>query len=195
MTKMLAEGRDHARSASPRRPRRRARTRSSRSASTPPSSARRGRRSARTARRSRRSSGRSLPRVQLEGIHHISAITGDARAQRRLLHARARSAPVAKTVNQDDPSVYHLFYGDEHGHPGADLTFFEYPGAMPGRPAPGWSTGSSGASARADALDFWAERLARRGRRGRARRRRPALRRPRGARTTSWSSTRAATRR
>ena len=40
---------------------------------------------------------------------------------------------VAKTVNQDDPSVYHLFYGDEEAHPGADLTFFEYRLAKPGR--------------------------------------------------------------
>ena len=43
----------------------------------------------------------------------------------------------AKTVNQDDPGVYHLFYGDEHATPGADLTFFEYPGAIPGRPGAG----------------------------------------------------------
>ena len=39
---------------------------------------------------------------------------------------------VKKTVNQDDPTVYHLFYGDEDGSPGMDLTFFEYPGAAPG---------------------------------------------------------------
>ena len=43
---------------------------------------------------------------------------------------------VKKTVNQDDPSVYHLFYGDEKGSPGFDLTFFEYPGARPAGPAP-----------------------------------------------------------
>ena len=44
---------------------------------------------------------------------------------------------VKKTVNQDDPTVYHLFYADEHGSPGADLTFFEYPGAAPGRAGDG----------------------------------------------------------
>jgi glyoxalase family protein len=66
---------------------------------------------------------------------------------------------VKKTVNQDDPTVYHLFYADEHGSPGSDLTFFEYPGSPPGRPGQGmvhrivWRVGS------ADALDFWAERL------------------------------------
>jgi glyoxalase family protein len=67
---------------------------------------------------------------------------------------------VKKTVNQDDPSVYHLFYADEGGNPGADLTFFEYPGAAPGRPGAGmvhrvvWRVGS------AEALDFWTDRLA-----------------------------------
>ena len=67
---------------------------------------------------------------------------------------------VKKTVNQDDPSVYHLFYADEAGSPGADLTFFEYPGA-PARPRRrrAWSTGSSTASAREAALGFWEERL------------------------------------
>ena len=72
--------------------------------------------------------------MQLEGIHHITAITGDAPRNvdfyARVLGLRM----VKKTVNQDDPSVYHLFYADEHGSGGADLTFFEYPGADP-RPA------------------------------------------------------------
>jgi glyoxalase family protein len=62
-------------------------------------------------------------------------------------------------VNQDDPSVYHLFYADEQGSAGSDLTFFEYPGAAPGRAGEGmvhtigWRVGS------AEALEFWAERL------------------------------------
>jgi len=98
--------------------------------------------------------------MHLDGLHHISAITGDARANvdfyTRVLGLRL----TAKTVNQDDPSVYHLFYGDEHARPGADLTFFEYPRATPGRPGAGMvhtivSRVGSGA-----ALDFWAERLA-----------------------------------
>ena len=86
--------------------------------------------------------------MQLDGIHHISAITGDAARNvdfyTRVLGLRM----IAKTVNQDDPSVYHLFYGDEHARPGADLTFFEYPGARPGRPGAGmvhrivWRVGS-----------------------------------------------------
>jgi glyoxalase family protein len=98
--------------------------------------------------------------MKLDGIHHITAITGDAARNvdfyTRVLGLRM----VKKTVNQDDPTVYHLFYGDEHAHPGLDLTFFEYPGAAPGRPGAGmvhrvlWRIGSTAA------LDFWAERLA-----------------------------------
>ena len=75
--------------------------------------------------------------MRLDGIHHITAITGDAPRNvdfyTRVLGLRM----TAKTVNQDDPSVYHLFYGDENARPGADLTFFEYPGAQPGRPGAG----------------------------------------------------------
>ena len=75
--------------------------------------------------------------MKLLGIHHITAITGDAPRNvdfyTRVLGLRM----TAKTVNQDDPSVYHLFYGDELARPGADLTFFEYPHAIPGRPGAG----------------------------------------------------------
>ena len=97
--------------------------------------------------------------MRLDGIHHISAITGDAPRNvdfyTRVLGLRM----IAKTVNQDDPSVYHLFYGDEHARPGADLTFFEYPGAAPGRPGAGMVHRVVWRVASADALDFWAGRL------------------------------------
>jgi glyoxalase family protein len=73
----------------------------------------------------------------IEGIHHISLITGDA-PRNVDFYARVMGLRmVKKTVNQDDPSVYHLFYADENGSPGADITFFEYPGARPGRPGAG----------------------------------------------------------
>ncbi|MEA2330323.1 MAG: glyoxalase family protein [Thermoleophilaceae bacterium] len=98
--------------------------------------------------------------MQLDGIHHITAITADS--QRNVdFYARVLGLRlVKKSVNQDDPTVYHLFYGDEHAHPGLDLTFFEYPGAAPGRAGDGmiyrvvWRVGGP------DALDFWAQRLA-----------------------------------
>ena len=89
----------------------------------------------------------------------MTAITGDAPRNvdfyTRVLGLRL----TAKTVNQDDPSVYHLFYGDELARPGADLTFFEYPGALPGRPGAGTVHRIVWRVASPQALDFWAERL------------------------------------
>jgi glyoxalase family protein len=97
--------------------------------------------------------------MRLEGIHHITAITADAPRNvdfyARLLGLRL----VKKTVNFDAPDVYHLYYGDEAGSPGSILTFFEFPGAAPGRAGAGmlhtivWRVGSEAA------LDFWAGRL------------------------------------
>ncbi|HRP09059.1 MAG TPA: VOC family protein, partial [Gemmatimonadales bacterium] len=71
--------------------------------------------------------------MRLDGIHHIWCITGDARVNLDFYARVLGMRLVAKTVNQDDPTVYHLFYGDYEGSPGFDLTFFEYPGARPGR--------------------------------------------------------------
>src|SRR3954447_20678734 len=97
--------------------------------------------------------------MRLEGIHHITAITGDAPGNldfyARVLGLRL----VKKTVNQDDPTVYHLFYANEKGDPGSDLTFFEYPGAAPGRPGDGMIHRVVWRIASEDALDFWADRL------------------------------------
>jgi glyoxalase family protein len=97
--------------------------------------------------------------VKLEGIHHITAITGDAPANvdfyARLLGLRL----VKKTVNQDDPTVYHLFYADEKGSPGADITFFEYPGARRGRHGAGMVHTVVWRVASEEALDFWERRL------------------------------------
>jgi glyoxalase family protein len=98
--------------------------------------------------------------MRLEGIHHITAITGDAPRNVRFYVGVLGLRLVKKTVNQDDPTVYHLFYGDDEGSPGMDLTFFEYPGARPGRAGDGmvwlvsWRVGSP------SSLDWWAERLA-----------------------------------
>jgi glyoxalase family protein len=95
----------------------------------------------------------------IEGIHHISLITGDAPGNvdfyARVLGLRL----VKKTVNQDDPGVYHLFYSDEQGSPGADITFFEYPGARPGRAGAGMISTIVHRVAGEEALDFWHDRL------------------------------------
>src|SRR3954451_19933003 len=105
-----------------------------------------------------------LPRekttVQLEGIHHITAITGDA-ARNVDFYTRVLGLRMAaKTVNQDDPTVYHLFYADELGRPGAELTFFEYPGATPGRAGRGMVHRIVSRVGSAETIDFWEQRLA-----------------------------------
>ena len=98
--------------------------------------------------------------MRLEGIHHVTAVTGDAPRNvdfyTRVLGLRL----VKKTVNQDDPTVYHLFYGDDEGSPGMDLTFFEYPGARRGRAGDGMVHRVGWRVASGDALDFWERRLA-----------------------------------
>ena len=96
---------------------------------------------------------------KLEGIHHVSSITGDAQANVDYYAGVLGLRMVKKTVNQDDPTVYHLFYGDEHGSPGMDLTFFEYPGARPGRAGDGMINRIVLRVGSQEALDFWAERL------------------------------------
>jgi glyoxalase family protein len=98
--------------------------------------------------------------MKLEGIHHVTCITGDAR--RNLdFHTRVLGLRlVKKTVNQDDPTVYHLFYADEQGSPGSDLTFFEYPGATPGRAGAGMVHRIVWRVASGEAIAFWTDRLA-----------------------------------
>jgi glyoxalase family protein len=97
--------------------------------------------------------------VQLDGIHHITAITGDAPRNVDFYVRVLGLRMVKKTVNQDDPTVYHLFYADEQGSPGADLTFFEYPGAQRGRAGAGMVHRIALRVAGSEALDFWAKRL------------------------------------
>ena len=98
--------------------------------------------------------------MRFEGIHHVTCITGDSPRNldfyTRVLGLRL----VKKTVNQDDPTVYHLFYADEAGSPGADLTFFEYPGARRGHPGAGMVHTIALRVASEEALRFWEGRLA-----------------------------------
>ena len=97
--------------------------------------------------------------MALEGLHHVTAITGDAPRNvdfyARLLGLRL----VKKTVNFDQPDVYHLYFGDERGTPGSILTFFEFPGAAPGRAGDGMVHTVQWRVASDDALAFWAARL------------------------------------
>jgi glyoxalase family protein len=97
--------------------------------------------------------------VKLEGIHHITAITADAVGNVEFYAGVLGLRMVKQTVNQDDPTVYHLFYGDDDGSPGMDLTFFEYPGAVLGRPGAGMVHRIVWRVASAASLEFWAGRL------------------------------------
>ncbi len=97
--------------------------------------------------------------MRLEGIHHITAITADARGNVDFYGRVLGLRMVKKTVNFDDPTAYHLYYGDEQGSPGSIITFFEYPGAIPGLAGAGmvhrivWRVDSTAS------LDFWQQRI------------------------------------
>ncbi len=98
--------------------------------------------------------------MKLEGIHHITAITAEAQRNVDFYAGTLGLRLVKKTVNQDQPTIYHLFYGDEDGEPGLDLTFFEFPGAPRGRAGEGMVHRIGWRVASTDAIEFWAERLA-----------------------------------
>jgi glyoxalase family protein len=97
--------------------------------------------------------------MALDGIHHVTAITADARGtldfHSRLMGLRL----VKKTVNFDAPDMYHLYLGDETGSPGSILTFFEIPSAPVGRAGPGMIHRTVWRVASAGAQDFWEQRL------------------------------------
>src|SRR4051794_13173476 len=97
--------------------------------------------------------------MKLEGLHHITMITGDARKNVDFYADVLGLRLVKKTVNFDAPDAYHLYFGDEHGTPGSILTWFEFPGAAPGRPGIGDIHTLRLAVAAPEALDFWAQRL------------------------------------
>jgi glyoxalase family protein len=97
--------------------------------------------------------------MKLEGIHHITAITENAQRNVDFYAGVMGLRLVKKTVNQDNPTVYHLFFADEAGDAGSDLTFFEYPGAPLGRAGAGMVHRIVWRVASTEALDFWAERL------------------------------------
>ena len=97
--------------------------------------------------------------MKLEGVHHVTAITGDAPQNVEFYAGVLGLRMVKKTVNQDDPTVYHLFYADEKASAGADITFFEYPGVPRGRAGDGMVHRVVFRVASREALDFWEARL------------------------------------
>jgi glyoxalase family protein len=97
--------------------------------------------------------------MKLDGLHHITMITGDAQRNVNFYGDLLGLRLVKQTVNFDQPEAYHLYFGDETGSPGSILTWFEFAGAPRGRAGSGMihtiQLGVTGTAA----LDFWAARL------------------------------------
>jgi glyoxalase family protein len=98
--------------------------------------------------------------MQLHGLHHVTAVTGDAPGNldfyTRVLGLRL----VKKTVNQDDTSAYHLFYADKLGSPGTDMTFFDWPQTIRNQRGTDSIVNTMFRVNGREALDYWAARLA-----------------------------------
>ena len=94
----------------------------------------------------------------VHGIHHVTAISGDAQENLELYTGLLGLRLVKRSVNQDVPDTYHLFYADAEGHPGTDLTFFPWPQMPPGRKGAGLAV-EVGFAVPEGSLAFWAERL------------------------------------
>ena len=95
---------------------------------------------------------------ELLGIHHVTAIAGDPQENIDFYVRRLGLRLVKKSVNQDDPSTYHLFYADGAGNPGTDLTFFPSPNAARGRPGAGQAI-SVAFAVPERSLSYWIARL------------------------------------
>lgn len=98
--------------------------------------------------------------MKLDGMHHITMITGDAEKNVAFYADLLGLRLVKKTVNFDAPEAYHLYFGDERGSPGSILTWFEFAGARRGRAGGGMIHTIHLGVASESSLDFWADRLA-----------------------------------
>lgn len=99
---------------------------------------------------------------QIRGLHHVTSMAADARQNNRFFTDTLGLRRVKKTVNFDEPSVYHLYYGDEQGTPGSVMTYFPFPHIVRGRPGVG-EVGETQFSVPKGALPFWKDRLAAKG--------------------------------
>lgn len=94
----------------------------------------------------------------IPGIHHVTAIAGDPGRNLEFYTDTLGLRLVKRSVNQDDVSVYHLFYGDHRGSPGTSMTFFPYVGARPGRVGTG-QVATTQFLIPASAVEYWRDRL------------------------------------
>lgn len=100
-----------------------------------------------------------VSKPSIEGIHHVTAIAGDAQRNADFYAGRLGLRLVKRTVNFDDPGTYHLYYGDEAGTPGSLLTFFPWAHAARGIPGVG-QVGATALSVPEGSLGYWRDRLA-----------------------------------
>ncbi|MFB6252472.1 MAG: ring-cleaving dioxygenase [Halobellus sp.] len=96
--------------------------------------------------------------MQTTGIHHVTAVAGDPEANLAFYTEVLGLRFVKRTVNFDDTTTYHLYYGDETGTPGTALTFFPFDGGRAGRPGRGQAVATAFAVPEGS-LDYWADRL------------------------------------
>ncbi len=96
---------------------------------------------------------------QIKGLHHVTSMAKDAAVNNGFFTGTLGLRRVKQTVNFDEPSVYHLYYGDEHGTPGTVMTHFPFPHIARGRPGTG-EVGTTVFSVPQGALPYWQDRLA-----------------------------------
>src|SRR5688572_19037563 len=94
----------------------------------------------------------------VRGLHHVTAIAGPAQENLDFYAGVLGMRLVKRSVNQDDPGTYHLFYADAEGHPGTDLTFFPWSQMAPSRTGTGLAV-EVPLAVPAASLTYWAERL------------------------------------
>lgn len=95
---------------------------------------------------------------EILGLHHITAIAGDAQRNYDFYTGVLGLRMVKRTVNFDDPGTYHFYFGDRVGTPGTILTFFPWPRVKQGKAGVGMAT-EIGYSVPAGSLEFWQERF------------------------------------
>jgi glyoxalase family protein len=99
---------------------------------------------------------------QIQGLHHVTAMARSAPENNAFWTHTLGLRRVKQTVNFDEPSVYHLYYGDEHGTPGSVMTYFPFPHIIRGRPGTG-EVGTTVFSVPEGSLGWWEQHLASRG--------------------------------
>ena len=95
----------------------------------------------------------------ITGIHHVTCIAGDPQENLDFYTGTLGMRLVKRSVNQDVPDTYHLFYADGEAHPGADLTFFPWPKMPPVQKGVGLAV-EVALAIPAGSLEYWEDRLA-----------------------------------